>query len=103
MLFEKELKSNGKIVLKLLKNGSVKILRLKKVAKKTTAQIIIRASSPAKVKSWFKTGRGGTTEWKMLLIARIIEAKSFRAIHIIKKIKIIFTLENEIPDEIELI
>lgn len=60
-LLEKELKISGKSSVILEKNGSVKIWRIMNAAKKTVAQVITARSSPANVKIWFRTGRGGAS------------------------------------------
>lgn len=99
MFFEKELK-RIEVPLIFAKTGSEKICLITKTAKKTAAQITTRTSSPANVKIWFRIGREGATVLKMLLIDLIIEAKSFRAIQIIKKIRTMFIPEKETPFEI---
>jgi len=70
-----------------------------KAADNTKAHITMTTSSPANVSSWFKTSLAGATVLKMLLIAWIMDAKSFLAIQIMKNVSTMFTPETENPDE----
>lgn len=97
IIFDPELKSMGKKSAMLWKNGRDRICLVINDVTNTTVHITTSKREPANVKSWFIMGLGGASVLKIKEKPCSIERKSFLAIHIIKKIRTMFTIEREMP------